>query len=225
MNEDEIDKAPTPKPRWRLPGWVWQGRIAPAFWTVSSVISLCVNVVLMIVIILLSRQLFAIKALIQGDLIGGLYDNFVKMDQAHIITDIQVSAPIPVRFNLPVQTDTTVILTRDISIPNTYVSLTTAGAGINLSINAPANITLPENTPLDIRLSINVPVSNTIQVNLPVHVDIPLAKTELHEPFSGLQQVLAPYRRYLGELPNSWEQSGVCGPGARWLCAWIFDLK
>lgn len=213
----------------KIPVWVqrifWQGKIAPAFWTVSSIISLTVNLILILVIILLSRQLFALKSLIQDDLIGGLYDNFVKMDQAHIITDLQVTAPIPIQFDLPVQTNTTVILTRDITIPNTYVSLNTAGAGINLSINAPAEITLPVGTPLDINLSIIVPVSQTIQVSLPVHVDIPLEQTDLHEPFTGLQQVLAPYRRYLGDLPNTWENTPICLPDTMWLCAWIFDLK
>ncbi len=211
-------------PPW-LVGRFWQGKITPAFWTVSSVISLTVNLILIVVIILLARQMFALKALIQDGLVGGLYDNFVKMDQAHIITDLQVSAPIPIHFDLPVHTDTTVILTRDITIPNTFVSLNTAGSGINLSINAPADITLPTGTPLDINLSITVPVSQTIQVSLPVHVDIPLAQTDLHAPFTGLQQVLEPYRKMLNDLPGAWQDTPLCGAKTLWLCSWVLDLK
>ena len=221
---EQAEDRPSKFPPWarRL---IWQGKIAPAYGTISSLISLTVNLILIVKLILLGRQLFALKALIQDGLIGGLYDNFVKMDQAHIITDLQVTAPIPIRFDLPVQTDTTVILTRDITIPNTYVSLNTSGVGINLSINAPAEITLPVGTPLDINLSIMVPVSQTIQVSLPVHVDIPLEKTELHEPFTGLQEVLLPYRRLMGELPNSWESTPLCPEENWWICSWIFDLK
>jgi hypothetical protein len=217
----------TPKPAEKksFPRWIWQGRIAPAFWTVASVISLVTNLILIAALILVGRQLFLIKSLVQDGLIGGLYDNFVKMDAAHIQTDIQVNASIPIQFDLPVSTDTTVVLTRDTEIPDTFVALNTVGSGINLSINAPANITLPVGTPLDIHLEIVVPVSTTVPISLPVHVDIPLNQTELHEPFVGLQNVVAPYRTFLSELPNTWQGTPICSPGMSWLCNWVFDIK
>lgn len=215
----------TPAEKKHVPRWIWQGRIAPAFWTVASVISLATNLILIVVLILVGRQLFQIKSLVQDGLISGLYDNFVKMDAAHIKTDIQVNASIPIQFDLPVSTDTTVVLTRDTEIPDTFVALNTVGSGINLSINAPANITLPVGTPLDIHLEIVVPVSTTIPVSLPVHVDIPLNQTELHEPFVGLQNVVAPYRAFLGGLPNTWQAIPICGPGMHWLCNWVLDIK
>lgn len=207
-----------------FPRWIWQGRVLPAFWTVASLFSLATNIILIVVLILVGRQLFLLKSLVQYGLIGGLYDNFVKMDSAHIITDIQVDATIPIQFDLPVSTDTTVVLTRDISIPNTFVALNTAGSGINLSINAPANITLPEGTPLDIHLEMVVPVSTSIPVSLPVHVDIPLNQTDLHEPFVGLQNVVAPYRSYLNSLPDTWQSTPICSASMFWLCSWVFDL-
>jgi hypothetical protein len=203
----------------------WQGKILPAFWTVASIISLTVNVILIVILIFVGRYLFAFKPLIEQGLVGGLYNNFVLMDKAHIITDISVIASIPIRFDLPVSTDTTVILTKDVAIPDTWVALDTAGQGINLSINAPADITLPEGTPLDIHLAITVPVSTTVPVNLPVHVDIPLEQTQLHEPFAGLQQVLEPYRSFLGGLPNSWEETPLCTPKTLWLCQKLFDIQ
>ena len=196
----------------------WQGKLLPAFWTVASVVSLFVNLVLIIVLISLGKRLFEFKKLIEGQLIGGLYDNFVLMDKAHIITDINVDASIPIQFNLPVSSNTTVYLTKDVEIPNTWVALTTAGQGIALSINAPADITLPEGTPLDIQLTMTVPVSTTVPVSLPVHVDIPLNQTELHQPFTGLQSVVKPYRDYLGSLPNTWEETPFCTPKTDWLC-------
>jgi hypothetical protein len=199
----------------------WQGKLLPAFWTVASVVSLFVNLVLIIVLISLGKQLFEFKKLIEGPLIGGLYNNFVLMDKAHIVTDIDVDATIPVRFDLPVRSNTTVVLTRDIKIPNTWVALNTAGQGINLSINAPADITLPVGTPLDIQLTLMVPVSTTLPVRLPVHVDIPLEQTELHQPFTGLQSVVRPYRDYLGSLPNAWEETPLCTLKTDWLCHFL----
>lgn len=201
----------------------WQGKVLPAFWTVAGVFSITLNIILIVAIILIGRQLFALKSLVQNGLIEGLYQNFVLMDQAHIITDIQVKDTIPVQFTLPVRTETTVTLTKDVMIPNTWVALATSGDGINLSINAPADITLPVNTPLDIRLDITVPVSTTIPINLPVHVDIPLNQTQLHEPFTGLQSVVSPYRAYLSSLPNSWGETPVCNPKTDWICQSILQ--
>ena len=183
------------------------------------------DLILIAILILLARQLFEIKKLIERQLIGGLYNNFVLMDQAHIVTDINVNAAIPIRFDLPVNTETTVYLTKDTLIPNTWVALNTAGQGINLSINAPADITLPEGTPLDIQLTIMVPVSATVPVNLPVHVDIPLNQTELHQPFTGLQSVLAPYRNFLNGLPNSWDDAPLCLSKTNWLCRGLLGNK
>lgn len=196
----------------------WQGKVLPAFWTVAGVFSIVLNIILIVALILIGRQLFALKALVQDGLVEGLYQNFVLMDQAHIITDIQVKDRIPVQFTLPVKTKTTVVLTKDVAIPNTWVSLTTSGQGINLSINAPADITLPVNTPLEIMLDITVPVSTTIPVELPVHVDIPLNQTQLHEPFVGLQNVVSTYRNFLGTLPNAWGETPICKPQTDWLC-------
>jgi hypothetical protein len=70
-----------------------------------------------------------------------------------------------------------------------------------------------------------VPVSTTVPVNLPVHVDIPLNQTELHQPFSGLQSVVAPYRNFLGNLPNTWEDTPLCASKTDWMCRMLFDLK
>lgn len=207
----------------RLKPLFWQGRLLPAFWTIASVLSIALNIILLTALILVGRQLFALKALIQEGLIEGLYKNFVLMDQAHIVTDILVTDTIPVQFSLPVSTETTVVLTKAVEIPNTWVSLSTAGQGINLSINAPADITLPVNTPLDIKLDITVPVSTTIPIHLPVHVDIPLSQTQLHTPFTGLQNVVLPYRKFLNDLPNSWEDTPFCKQSPSWLCRGLLE--
>ena len=110
--------APT-APRTAIP----QGRlfnfqnIGPAFWTVTSLISILINLVLFVVVIMLGSQIFSIKRIVSDQLIGGLYNNFMQMDQAHIRTPIPVKASVPAKFDLPLKTETVVRLTQDTFIP------------------------------------------------------------------------------------------------------------
>jgi len=199
---------------------LWRGNIGPAFWNIASIVSLSVNVVLIIILILVGKQLFTLKDMVSNQLIGGLHQNFIKMDQARITTTVQVNDTIPVVFDLPVQAETTVVLRKDTRIKNAIVNLSTGGLSI---VKAPANIVLPAGTKLPISLSITVPVSTTVPVALTVPVDIPLNKTELHEPFVGLQSVVSPYDTMLADLPSSWEQTPLCREGFDWLCTWLME--
>jgi len=172
-------------------------RIGPIFWTIASVISLLVNigtVVALIVVVHLLGGTKATLAFAQGQangLLGGLYNNFVKMDAASIKTTIHVEKDIPVQFTLNVSGATDVTLSRDVVINGALVTVNTGGLNIN---NARANIVLPAGTILPIFIqSLDVPVDKTVPAILDVNVDIPLNKTELHEPFVGLQKVVEPY--------------------------------
>ncbi len=196
-----MEPSPTPKTTRR---WLWQGRIQPAFWTVGSGLSLLLNVILLVVIAVLVQQLFTIKKLLNDQLIGGLYTNFVRMDQAVIQTVVQVDDTIPVQFTLPLNQRTDVVLTEDAFVENVAVTLNTGGLYIQ---DAQADITLPKGTVLKVALDMDVPVDTTIPIHLTVPVNIPLQETQLHEPFVGLQQVVAPYRQLLQTLPDSWEEA------------------
>ncbi|TAK13837.1 MAG: hypothetical protein EPO32_03980 [Anaerolineae bacterium] len=184
--------------------FVWQGRVLPAFWTLGSALSIILNIVLVVALLATSRQLFALKDLVQNQLLGGLYYNFILMDQASIETNVVVDDRIPVQFDLRVQADTTVTLTEATPIIGAIVTLTTGGLNIQ---QAPTNIILPAGTRLPIALDITVPVDTTIPVQLNVPVNIPLENTELHEPFVGLQEVVAPFYTLLNELPDSWAEA------------------
>lgn len=204
--------------------YFWQGKILPAFWTIASVISLTVNILLIVVLLLVGRQLFAIKQ-VSSDLIGGLHQNFIKMDAAHIVTNItvqdtiRVQDRIPVVFDLPLNQITTVRLVEDTPVNRAIVILN--------GQRVPTNIILRKGTDLKIKLDLTVPVSQTVPVvlnvpvNLNVPVDIPLEQTELHEPFVGLQDVVKPYDILLSNLPHSWEETPVCTPWLGWLCDWL----
>ncbi|HZU86156.1 MAG TPA: hypothetical protein VFF78_01660 [Anaerolineaceae bacterium] len=200
-----------------LPRWVWSGRIAPAFWTVAAVLSLIVNVILIGILLSLAANLGGLKLMLDKQLIGGLYDNFVLMDQASIRANIPVTDFVQAKFDLVLDTDTNVVLSADTFISNARVTLNTGGLTI---INAPTDIVLPAGTVLPIHLSLIVPVDQQIPVNLNVAVDIPLNQTDLHTPFVGLQNVLGPYKVLLADFPGSFREL-LCGPKPSGLCAFL----
>ena len=189
----------------------------PTIWTVASVLSLIVNVILIIVLVVLARELFVLKSIVGNDLLGGLYANFIYMDKAHIKTEITVKDTIPINFTLPISQDTVVTLTQNTPINGANVKITSGG----LTINSAANIVLPRGTNLPVHLELNVPVTTSVPVTLKVPVDIPLEQTELHQPFVGLQQVVAPFYNML--MPKYKKASDVPAcQSAPWLCNMLF---
>lgn len=206
----EVDE----RTRQRVRQILWRGRVGPAFWTVTGVLSLVINAVLIAVIIALASHLFTLKKVLSEQLLGGLSENFALMDQASIKTNVTVNTTIPVQFSLPVKTKTTVTLTENTRITNAVVNVQTSSL---ILPNVPASIVLPAGTELPIALDIRVPVDTTVPVVLNVPVNIPLAETELHKPFQGLQDVVKPYLELLEPIPDSWEEL-LCGPNGNWLC-------
>ena len=200
---------------------LWQRQILPAFWTIASLLSILTNIILVVIVIFLATSLFNLKKMVQVQLVDGLYQNFVKMDEAHIVTTIQVSDTIhlrdsiPVVFDLPLKQGTEIRLTKDTPIKKASVILN--------GQSVPTDIILQEGTRMAIALDLVVPVSQqvpvelSVPVNLTVPVDIPLANTQLHEPFAGLQDVVAPYKKLLDGLPDSWGDV-LCLPFKGWLC-------
>jgi hypothetical protein len=177
-------------------------KFLPAFWTIASVVSLTVNLVLLIILL----SLFQLRSGIQGvasnqvsGLLGGLYTNFVKMDQASIKTSIHVEKQIPVQFTLNVSGPTNVSLSQDVRINGALVTVNTGGLNI---VNARATIVLPQGTVLPINIeNLVVPVDQQVPAVLDVPVNIPLNQTELHDPFVGLQKVVEPW--YCLVQPNA----------------------
>lgn len=168
-------------------------KFGPAFWTIASVTSLAVNIILVIVLVILLNNFNTLGITLTAlptQLLGGLYNNFVKMDQAHIVTTIPVSKEIPVVFTLTVSGTTNVSLTENVRISGARVTVNTGGLNIN---NASADILLPKGTVLPIYIeNLLVPVDQKVLAELSVPVDIPLNQTDLHEPFVGLQEVIKP---------------------------------
>jgi hypothetical protein len=167
-------------------------KVAPAFWTVASVVSITVNVVMLIVVLALMRELNALNSLrnkVTSELIGGLHDSFVQMGMAHIATKIPVKLDnVPVNFILEYQADTVVELTQDTPI---HANVTIQSGFI--TINGPANIVLDAGTELPIRLDLQIPVNTTVSIDQLMAIDIPLNVTDLDAPFKRLIAVIKPY--------------------------------
>ncbi|NWG35154.1 MAG: hypothetical protein HXY42_11980 [Chloroflexi bacterium] len=177
-------------------------QLLPAFWTIASVFSFAVNLVLLIVLALILQNFHVLGVTLTklpDHLLGGLYTNFVKMDQAHIRTVIPVSKEIPVQFTLNVSGSTNVTLSEDVVITGALVTVNTGGLNIN---RARADIILPQGTVLPIFIqNLVVPVDQKVLAELDVAVDIPLNQTELHEPFVGLRRVVEPFYCLLNPCP------------------------
>ena len=203
-------KAP---PREKKAFFRWN-KVLPAFWTIASLISMTINIVLLVVVILLVQNRQALKPLTDiamdtgKGLLSGLYSNFEKMDAAHIKTNIPVDSEIPVQFDLALNQETTVVLSQEVVIRNAHVNIST---GL-LNINAPATVTLPAGTSLPIILNLTVPVDTSVPVHLDVPVDIALNQTDLHEPFVGLQEVLKPLYCLVDPHAVSLQQLPICPP-------------
>jgi hypothetical protein len=167
-------------------------KFMPAFWTVASVMSFTVNIVLLIVVAIVLQNLGTVGVTVTGitdQLLGGLYNNFVRMDNATIRTQIPVNADIPLNITVPVKATTQITLAEAAVIRNAQVIINTG----SLDINANATVTLPANTPLVVNLDFPLQVTDTIPISLLVDVNIPLMDTELSAPFNGLQDVVRPY--------------------------------
>lgn len=170
----------------------------PAIWTIASLLSLTINVVLAIFLFSIWMNLpnldvngaTTLVTDMGSGVLGGLYSNFEKMDRAHITRTIPVQTTIPVKFDLALNQQTNVILSQDVTINNALVTVQTGGLNISRAL---ASIVLPQGTNLPIFLNLTVPVDTTVPVALNVDVDIPLNETQLHDPFVGLRLVVEPY--------------------------------
>ncbi|HEY9151567.1 MAG TPA: hypothetical protein VIN60_01685 [Anaerolineales bacterium] len=179
----------------------------PAFWTIASIISLGVNVLLLAVLIGAMRGLdLSGLGKVGTGLVGGLYSNFERMDAAHIKTTIPVQTNIPLNLSIPVQTTTNISLADPVEIPNAHVKISTG----TFNIDSDADVTLPAGTALNVVLNFNVPVQTSVPVSLTVPVDIALNATELHPAITGLESTIKPLYCVLNPNAISINNSLVC---------------
>lgn len=211
----------------RLQKIVYQRRFMPAFWTVTAIFSLLVNIIFIAILILFGNYFFELKKLVADGLVTGVSNNLALMDKAHIVTTVPVETTVqlqddlPVVFDLPINQSTQLSISEDIRIP---------GATIYLN-NTPVltDLTLPGGTPIQANLDITIPVSQsvpvdiTVPVSLLVPLDIAIDQTDLHQSIVGLQSAVDPYKVLLGTQFNSKEDLPLCNHWwSGWLCSVVF---
>jgi hypothetical protein len=181
----------------------------PAFWTIASVLSMIVNVILIALILILFDMVNVLQRTANDQisgLMGGLYQNFEMMERATIERTIPVDANIPLNIMVPVNTTTSITLAEPVVLQSRVVI-----DQPNFYLNYPATVTLSQGSVLPVTLNFQLPVQNTIPVHLDVPVNIPLRETQLNEPFVGLQKVIEPW--YCLVEPNALVMGEqVCSP-------------
>jgi hypothetical protein len=184
-------------------------KFGPAFWTITGILSLTVNIILIAVLLIMLNMLGPLQGTagnIGTSILGGLYSNFEKMDRATIRRTIPVNTDIPLNITVPVQRTTQITLAEAVVIPNAQVVINTGG----LNINSQASVTLPVDTPLTVNLDFDLPVQTTIPVQLDVSVEIPMSETELHDPFVGLQEVVRPLYCLVDSKATNLDGQAIC---------------
>lgn len=206
--ENNPETASEPKSRASLFG--------PRFWTMASIVSLTINILMAIILIILVISVYRLKLDTEKimsvsnsllDLPSGLYENFEKMDRASIQTNVKVETSIPVKFDLALNQQTNVVLSQDVTINNALVTVNTGGLNI---ARANTTIVLPQGTTLPVLLNLTVPVDTQVPVVLDVPVNIPLSQTQLNEPFVGLQEVIKPLYCFLEPTAVNLDNQPIC---------------
>ncbi|MBE2221211.1 MAG: hypothetical protein IAF02_06710 [Anaerolineae bacterium] len=181
--------------------WFYGGKPWEAFKTVALIFSFIVNIIFFIVLLTIAPLILPIVNGIVNPLVSGLNQSFVDMGNAQITREILVDDEIPISFTLPLDTQTSVVVTQGVPLSNVPAQFVLPGGGGY--INGLVSLTLPAGLELPVQLSLEVPVDQTIPVQLAVDVQIPLDETELGKPFSDLQAIFGPLNETLSGLPKS----------------------
>ena len=172
-----------------------------AFATVAIAISVIFNIFFIFVLIALVMLIFDLKKDLLTPIVNGLHSSFVGLDEATIISSVQVDDTVPVKLNIPVSTNTVVTLTDNVPVRANATFSLPGGGG---TINGAVSIVLPTGLQLPVALNINVAVDDKLPVKLKVPVNIRVKDIQLHDPVNQLRGVLDPFVRLLNNLPDNW---------------------
>lgn len=182
-----------PRSRRHFPRRAWE-----ALKSISLFVSMIINLILIIVVVILINQVGAIKQTI-GSILGQLDSAFQGLGAATIVDTIKINQQVPVRFDLPLSQDTTVVTQAPVPI-SAYATFSLGQFG---SINGTVSLALPTGTSLPVHLELNVPVSNSIKVAFDQPISIPLAERGLAPVVAKLRSALGPLIQIVQQLPDA----------------------
>jgi hypothetical protein len=206
----------------RLQKFFYQGKFLPAFWTVTAIFSLMVNILFIGILIIFGHFFFELKGLVANGLVTELSNNLVLMDKAHIVTTVPVETTVqlqdnlPVVFDLPINQNIQLSLTEDTHISGATIYLNNTPVLTDLTI--PAGTPIQSNFDMTIPVSQTIPVDVTVPVSLLVPIDLAIDQTDLHQSIVGLQGAIEPYKVLLGSNFNTTKDFSICN---QWWSGWI----
>lgn len=181
-----------------VPGRRFPRRVWEALKSISLFVSMIINLILIVVVVILINQVGAIK-LTLASILGQLDSAFQGLGAATIVDTIKINQQVPVRFDLPLSQDTTVVTQAPVPI-NAYATFSLGQMG---SINGTVSLALPTGTSLPVHLELNVPVSNSIKVAFDQPIRIPLAAKGLGSVVAQLRSALGPLIGLVQQLPDA----------------------
>jgi len=171
------------------------------FWdaakTITLIVSMFIDLILIVAVIILANQVGAIKMTLNS-VLGQLDSAFEDLGQVVITETIKINQRVPVRFDLPLKQDTVVTTQSPVPI-STQATFSLGQFG---SINGTVSLQLPPGTNLPVRLELTVPVSDVIPVVFDQPVRIPLAEKGLGSVVSKLRAALSPIIGVVQQLPD-----------------------
>ncbi len=180
--------------------------IGKGLWRFMVIFSFIVNLILVIVLLALGVLIFEIKNQVAQPLVNGLHSSFVGLDQATIDWTIPVRDTIQVQLDIPLETDTVVVLTEPVPLQvDALIDL----PGINAyNVNAIVDLELPQGLALPVALDLDVAVDQPLPIELDVRAVIPLQETQLHDVADNLRLLFEPLARGLVNLPSDFGEAG-----------------
>jgi hypothetical protein len=171
------------------------------FWdaakTLTLIVSMVINLILIVAVVILANQVGAIKMTLNS-VLGQLDSAFEGLGQAVISDTIKIDQRVPVQFELPLEQDT--VVTTQSPVPITTQA--TFSLGQFGSINGTVSLQLPTGTSLPVHLKLTVPVSDSIPVVFDQPINIPLAEKGLGPVVAKLRAALAPIIDLVDQLPD-----------------------
>jgi hypothetical protein len=126
--------------------------------------------------------------------VDGLVTDF---DNAVITRTISISQTIPVVFDITLDQNTVVKLTKAVPLNRAATMVLPGGGG---QINGTVSLALPAGQALPVHLTMPVPIRQNLPVNMDVLVSIPLKETELGSVTGQLKDLLTPYTKLLSDV-------------------------
>ena len=171
------------------------------FWdaakTLTLLVSMIINFVLIAVVAVLINQVGAIKMTL-ASVLGQLDAAFEGLGESVIRDTIRIDQMVPVRFDLPLNQNT--VVTTQAPVPlSTQATFSLGQFG---SINGTVSLQLPTGLQLPVHLELTVPVSNAIPVVFDQPIEIPLAEKGLAPVVAKLRSALAPIINLVGQMPD-----------------------